>query len=74
MSRRGAPRGPVAATPDQRREAAPAERVRVVVRGPSDPAQADELRRAIVRDLATLAVELLADGKLPPPSLIRSAS
>ena len=40
---------------------------RVVVRGPSDPVQADALRRAIIRDLAELAVELLAQGRLPAP-------
>jgi hypothetical protein len=39
---------------------------RVVVRGPKDPAAAEALKRAIVKDLATLAVEMLAKGKLPP--------
>ncbi len=43
-----------------------AERVRVVVRGPADPSEADALRRAFVRDLADLAVELLAEDRLPP--------
>lgn len=41
-----------------------AELVRVTIRGPADPAQAQALRRAIVRDLAGLAVELLAEGRL----------
>lgn len=41
-------------------------RVRVVVRGPADPAEAAALRRAIIRDLAGLAVDLLAEDRLPP--------
>jgi hypothetical protein len=49
--------------PLQRRDA---KRVRVVVRGPADPLEADALRRAIVRDLAGLAVDLLAEDRLPP--------
>ena len=36
----------------------------MVVRGPADPAEADALRRAIIRDLAQLAVDLLAEGRL----------
>lgn len=48
------------------------ERVRVVVRGPADPREADALRRAIVRDLAALAVDLLAEGRLPPPAVAAS--
>lgn len=55
------PRGTV--IPLERRDAG---RIRVVVRGPADPAEAEALRRAIVRDLAGLAVDLLAEGKLPP--------
>lgn len=42
------------------------DRVRVIVRGPTDPQEADALRRAIIRDLAGLAVDLLAEGRLPP--------
>ncbi len=49
-----------------------ADRVRVVVRGPADPAQAEALRRAFVRDLARLAVDLLAEGRLPPPAVATS--
>lgn len=45
---------------------------RVVVRGPADPAQAEALRRAIVTDLAGLAVELLAEGRLPAPTMAES--
>ncbi len=51
-----------------------AGRVRVIVRGPSDPAAAEALRRAIVRDLAGLAVELLADGRLPEAAVAQSAA
>src|SRR5690348_10475291 len=47
-------------------ECARAEHVRVAVRGPEDRAEANALRRAIVRDLAELAVGLLAEGRLRP--------
>jgi hypothetical protein len=50
--------------PRRRRPAA--ELGRVTVRGPGDAGQARALKRAIVRDLAELAVELLAEGRLPP--------
>jgi hypothetical protein len=46
--------------------------VQVVVRGPTNPAEAEALRRAIVRDLAGLAVDLLAEGRLPLPDVTRS--
>jgi hypothetical protein len=43
------------------------KRPRVIVRGPSDPAAADALRRAIIDELAEFAVDLLYEGKLPGP-------
>lgn len=62
------PRGKV--IPLERRPRA--ERVRVVVRGPDDPAEADALRRAFARNLARVAVDLLVAGRLPPPPRAKS--
>jgi len=50
-----------------------AKRPRVIVRGPSDPAAAERLRRAIVAELAELAVELLHQGRLPTPPPVKSS-
>lgn len=50
----------------------PPERVQVVVHGPTNPEEAEAMRKAIVRDLAGLAIDLLADGRLPPSDVARS--
>jgi len=49
-------------------------RTRVTVRGPMEPAAASALRRAIIWDLAALAVDLLAEGRLPAPPVAVSTA